>query len=217
MITRRKLLQFLGLGGAAAVVAPEVARALPAPVEPVAPAPPPKTFSIPYITYEERVRRGEVPPFDMLTERTAEGVGRSTINVRTLVADERAGDRIREALERPHRDDFAFSPFPRHGWGTGGHCAGLVVRVREGDEKRSGHGQAMPGVGALAVCLEHSGDCFWSYSALSEGGTRVRMGARFSAYAFGEPVGMIANRDAHLLMAGEPVLLRALAWPKVTT
>lgn len=98
MITRRKLLQFLGLGGAAAAVASK-AEALALPAESATVTAGRKMAE----AHALLVEAGAAPllAFDPLAERTAEGVARSTvINMRTLVADERAGEEIAKAIKR---------------------------------------------------------------------------------------------------------------------
>lgn len=84
-------------------------------------------------------------------------------------------------------------------WNTGGHYAGLVVKIMGKDFGRVGNCWMKNRLlnGDLAVCISHAGDCFWEYELLDVGsyyderlnvyqGYRRIAGSRFGAYVLGE-------------------------------
>ncbi len=97
----------------------------------------------------------------------------------------------------------------------GGHEVGLVVKLTAKDNERVGNhwmrGRLLDG--DLAICLEHTGDCFWDYQLLRQTKTAVGAtvfelirGSRFGAYVLGTPHGASPTKDElEILLLGQAV------------
>ncbi len=91
-------------------------------------------------------------------------------------------------------------------WG-GGAIVGALYRLAEIDNDRLGNCWMAGRIknGDLALCVQHSGDCFYDYILVKELGNGLRglPGAAFGAYTCGEFQKEVPNRVYHLLAAGE--------------
>lgn len=106
-------------------------------------------------------------------------------------------------------------------WRAGGAFHGQIVHIQQQDFDRVGNcwmkGRLLEG--DLAMVIQHSGDCFWTYQLVEHhtvnGSTRKR-GYRlipessFGAYVLGTPYEyQPTTREMHLLMAGEYISMEA--------
>lgn len=99
-------------------------------------------------------------------------------------------------------------------WGTGASIGGLVVFDSEQSLQRVGScwmaGRVK--VGDVALCISHSGDCFYNYILVEIGGNFIRglPGSEFGAYVFGRPIKSWTptDREHHLLCAGESIIFK---------
>lgn len=93
-------------------------------------------------------------------------------------------------------------------WGGGAELRRLY-EYSDDDRSRMGHCDWLPSNGDLCLCVEHSGDCFFTYVALrKQGDGKWRRAGKFGAYVFGTPCGVLPERTFHLACAGEAVELR---------
>ncbi len=101
-------------------------------------------------------------------------------------------------------------------WGGGASIGQLYQFKDEHDLKRMGScwmaGRVR--IGDVALCLQHSGDCFHTYILMERyaNGLKGIPGARFGACTFGEQLmPRLSERAFHLLAAGEFVKTEELS------
>lgn len=106
-------------------------------------------------------------------------------------------------------------------WRDGGAYPGLIVQIRPQDFDRVGNfwmkGRLLDG--DLAMVVQHSGDCFWTYQLVEnhtvngsthKRGYRLLPKSEFGAYVLGEKYKFQpTTREMHLLMAGEYISMDA--------
>jgi hypothetical protein len=103
---------------------------------------------------------------------------------------------------------------------TGGVKAGDIIEIKKADFSRVGNcwmrGRLKKG--DLAIAIQQSGDCFWTYALLKHDSVDIRNRplyqiipeARFGAYVLGTPYPyQPTEREGHLLLAGEMIPLSA--------
>jgi hypothetical protein len=90
-------------------------------------------------------------------------------------------------------------------WGNG-NAIGFIYLV---DQERLGDNSWQPKESSLALCVEHSGDCFYDYVALVKTGQRLKVGRRFGAYALPKKSKLsVSKTQFHLLLAGRAVKIQ---------
>ena len=88
----------------------------------------------------------------------------------------------------------------------GGNVIGGLYYITEYDLHRvSGWMKGRLRVGDIAMCAQHSGDCFYDYFLMEWGENFMRgiIGSRFGSYTLSTILMQLSNREYHLIMAGE--------------
>ena len=118
--------------------------------------------------------------------------GAEALGVRLWVSGEGPEVKLQGAEGRKGMNDW-----------RGGNLIGAVYMV---EPSRLGLGKFLPRQNTLALCVEHSGDCFYDYVPL-----RVHrrwivadLENTFGSYIFSKESSLkLTNREFHLLLAGE--------------
>ena len=92
-------------------------------------------------------------------------------------------------------------------WG-GNANIGDIYLYTDDDKDRIGNVIRKPKSGDLCLCLERSGDCFYTYLVIRPSKDGYKKAFTFGAYQFGKGKSRkISKRKFHLLQAGETVKL----------
>lgn len=94
-------------------------------------------------------------------------------------------------------------------WGVGAKIGSVYLYTDE-YKNRMGASPRLPKNNDLCLCIEHSGDCFYTYTVLNRTKNGLEKSFKFGAYCFGDSVKTLSERDFHLLLAGETVKVKGL-------